>query len=280
MSKPIVLITGCSQGGIGYALAKKFAQEGNHVIATARRIEAMEGLEAFGCDKEVLDVLDKDSIETTIQKIIDNFGHIDILVNNAGAPAVGALMDIDLETAHRCINTNVFGVLLVTRSVAKHMAKKGKGKIVNIGSVVGYVSTPWAGTYALSKAAVHSMSDTLRLELKPFGIQVTVVAPGAIISNIGDAGKRSVTVPEDSLYSSVANYIIARATLSQGPNSTPTDVFASHVVKKILRPISPSYITFGATSWLFLLFYYLPFFIKDFLFYKRFGVDQIKKKHE
>jgi short-subunit dehydrogenase len=75
------------------------------------------------------------------------------------------------------------------------MAKKGKGKIVNIGSVVGYAGTPWAGIYALSKAAVHSMSDTLRLELKPFGIQVVVVAPGAITSNFGDASSKTVDVP-------------------------------------------------------------------------------------
>jgi NAD(P)-dependent dehydrogenase (short-subunit alcohol dehydrogenase family) len=106
-------------------------------------------------------------------------------------------MDISQETFNQCINTNVYGTLLMTRAVVKHMAKRGSGKIVNVGSVVGYCSTPWAGmigislenenlfvlnellgTYALSKAATHSMSDTLRLELKPFGIQVVVVAPG------------------------------------------------------------------------------------------------------
>lgn len=113
--------------------------------------------------------------------------------------AVGALMDIDLEVAHQCVNTNVFGTLAMSKAVAAHMAKKGSGKIVNIGSVVGYVSTPWAGIYALSKAAVHSMSDTLRLELKPFGIQVVVVAPGAIKSNFGSAGAKTVNVPEGIL---------------------------------------------------------------------------------
>ncbi|KAG2235525.1 hypothetical protein INT48_003088 [Thamnidium elegans] len=200
-------------------------------------------------------------------------------------------MDIDLETAHRCVNTNVFGTLNVTRAVAKHMAKRGKGKIVNVGSVVGYTSTPWAGMklteyftiylffylfffltpgiYALSKAAVHSMSDTLRIELKPFGIQVVIVAPGAITSNFGNAGAKLVSVPE-------AKFIIARATASQGPGSTPTDVFATHVTKKVLKPVSPNYITFGATSWIFVVLYYLPSFVKDFFFYKRFGLNHIK----
>ncbi|KAL4214316.1 hypothetical protein AB4K20DRAFT_1273742, partial [Rhizopus microsporus] len=152
------------------------------------------------------------------------------------------------------------------RAVAVHMAKRKKGKIVNIGSVVGYTSTPWAGIYALSKAAVHSMSDTLRMELKPFGIQVTVVAPGAIRSNIGAAGEAGNLVPEGSLYAPVANYIIARASLSQGPHSTPTEVFASRVVKKVSQATVPRYITTGAMSWIFIVLYYLPLFIKEFLF--------------
>ncbi|CAO3641905.1 unnamed protein product [Mucor hiemalis] len=279
MTKQVVLITGCSKGGIGYALAKRFAEEGNHVVATTRKLDALEGLEAFGCDKEELDINNKESIKSVVQKIIDRVGHIDILVNNAGAPAVGALMDIDLETAHQCVNTNIFGTLAVSREVALHMAKRGRGKIVNIGSVVGYSSTPWAGIYALSKAAVHSMSDTLRLELKPFGIQVVVVAPGAITSNFGNAGAKLVQVPEDSLYSSVSKFIIARATMSQGPGSTPNDVFAAHVAKRVLKPVSPRYITFGATSWVFLVLYYLPAFIKDMIFYKRFGLNLVKKQN-
>ncbi|KAI9360575.1 hypothetical protein BD770DRAFT_384404 [Pilaira anomala] len=280
MSQHVVLITGCSQGGIGYALAKQFAQEKSLVFATTRNISALEGLEAYGCEKEALDINNQASIDSVVQKIIDRVGHIDVLINNAGAPAVGALMDIDLETAQQCVNTNVFGTLKVSRAVATHMAKRGKGKIVNIGSVVGYTSTPWAGIYALSKAAVHSMSDTLRLELKPFGIQVVVVAPGAITSNFGNAGAKLVSVPEDSLYISVAKFIIARATMSQGPGSTPTDVFATHVTKRVLKPVSPNYITFGATSWIFLVLYYLPTFVKDFLFYKKFGLNLIKKNKQ
>ncbi|KAI7891884.1 uncharacterized protein EV154DRAFT_587456 [Mucor mucedo] len=276
MAKQVILITGCSKGGIGYALAKTFAQQGNHVIATTRNIDALEGLEAYGCEKEALDINSQESINAVTQKIIDSVGQIDVLINNAGAPAVGALLDIDLDTAQQCYNTNVFGTLKLIRAVAPHMAKKGKGKIVNVGSVVGYSSTPWAGIYASSKAAVHSMSDTLRLELKPFGIEVVVVAPGAITSNFGNAGAKLVTVPEDSLYISVAKFIIARATLSQGPGSTPNEVFATHVVKRVLQPVSPRYITFGATSWIFLFLYYLPFFVKDFIFYKKFGLNLVK----
>ncbi|KAI8647254.1 hypothetical protein BD408DRAFT_408859 [Parasitella parasitica] len=278
--RQVVLITGCSKGGIGYALSQKFAQEGSHVIATTRNINALEGLEEFGCEKEALDINDQNSIDTVVRKVIDRVGHIDVLINNAGAPAVGALMDIDLQVAHQCVNTNVFGTLAMSKAVALHMAKRGSGKIVNVGSVVGYAATPWAGIYSLSKAALHSMSDTLRLELKPFGIQVVVVAPGSIKSNFGSAGAKTVDIPEDSLYTSVAKFVIARANMSQGTGNTPNEVFATHVVKKVLQPISPRYITYGANSWVFLLFYYLPFFLKDMIFNKKFGLNQLKPKKD
>ncbi|KAI8984481.1 hypothetical protein BDF20DRAFT_860229 [Mycotypha africana] len=280
MTKQVVLITGCTQGGIGYSFAKKFAEEGCQVVATARRIEALSGLEEFGCEKEALDITDRQAVNAVVEKVIERFGHIDVLVNNAGVPAVGALMDVDLDWAEQCINTNVFGTLVLSRVVAKHMANRGKGKIVNVGSVVGYASTPWAGIYAMSKAAVHSMSDTLRMELKPFGIQVVVVVPGSIKSNIGTAGVKTVQVPEDSLYTTVSNYIVARANLSQGLKATPTDAFASHVAKRVLKPVSPRYITYGYLCSIFYAFYYLPFFIKDFFFSRRFGLHLLYKNEK
>ncbi|KAI8876520.1 NAD(P)-binding protein [Backusella circina FSU 941] len=276
--KQVVVVTGCTAGGIGYSMAKTFAQQGNVVFATARRIEAMAGIEEFGCEKVALDVTSKESIEAAVKTIIDKAGRIDVLVNNAGLPAVGALLDIDIEDAQRCVNTNVFGLLAVTKEVCKYMIPQKSGKIVNIGSVVGYKSTPWAGIYALSKAAVHSMSDTLRLELKPFNIQVTVVAPGGITSNFGKASESQVSVPEDSVYASVSKFIIARANMSQGPGSTRTDDFSAHIVKRVLQSQMPPYVTYGSGSWIFFSLYYLPAWFRDLLFFKRFGLDQLKYK--
>ncbi|OBZ86959.1 NADPH-dependent 1-acyldihydroxyacetone phosphate reductase [Choanephora cucurbitarum] len=277
MVEKIVLVTGCSQGGIGYSLAKQFAQQGNHVIATARRLEALDGLEAFGCDKEVLDITDKNSIDSLVKKAIDKYEHIDILVNNAGAPAYGALLDIDMAVVEQCVNTNIYGTLAMCKVVGRHMAERRQGKIVNIGSVVGYRSTPWASIYAMSKAAVHSLSDALRMELSPFGVQVVVVAPGAITSNIGNNGSKTTHVPEDSIYKSVAKFIHGRANSSQGPSSTPTDVFASHIVKKTLQKNTPSYVTYGHLSFLFVIFYYLPSFVADWILSNKFGLALLKR---
>ena len=109
---------------------------------------------------------------------------------------VGPLLDIDLDTARKCVEVNVFGLLAMSRAVAKHMVKRGSGKIANVGSIVGYASTPWAGIYAMSKAAVHSLTDTLRMELAPFGIQAVVIAPGSIKSNFGKNSTNMVSIPE------------------------------------------------------------------------------------
>ncbi|KAG2226107.1 hypothetical protein INT45_011724 [Circinella minor] len=270
----VVLITGCTEGGIGNGLCQEFINKGFKVYATARRIESMNDLE--GCEKLALDVTDQQSIDSTVQRVIDEAGHIDILINNAGAPGVGALLDIDLDTARKCVEVNVFGLLAMSRAVAKHMAKRGSGKIANVGSIVGYASTPWAGIYAMSKAAVHSLTDTLRMELAPFGIQAVVIAPGSIKSNFGKNSTNMISIPEDSFYSSVAEFIYARANMSQGPHSTPTNVFAAYVVSKLLKRSLPRYITYGTNSFTFLLFYYLPFFIREFVLSRRLGVNQIK----
>jgi 1-acylglycerone phosphate reductase len=96
------------------------------------------------------------------------------------------------------------------------MIRQGSGLIVNVGSVTAYLSTPWGGLYSASKAAVHSISDALRMELAPFGVKVSVVSPGAIKSNIGDNNLKAFHLPEDSFYQSVIKYVMARANASQG----------------------------------------------------------------
>lgn len=96
------------------------------------------------------------------------------------------------------------------------MIRQGSGLIVNVGSVTAYLSTPWGGLYAASKAAVHSISDALRMELAPFGVKVSVVAPGAIKSNIGDNNLKAFHLPEESFYQSVIKFVMSRANASQG----------------------------------------------------------------
>ncbi len=176
MSK-VVLITGCSTG-IGHDLAQRLAQSGYTVVATARRVETLANLPA--ALKLVLDVTQPKSIRQAVDCVIERFGRIDVLVNNAGYAVRGAVEEVPVEQAQQMFDANVFGVMRMIQAVVQHMRRQKSGRIINISSVVGKLVSPANGTYSASKFALESLSDALRLELAPFGIQVVLVEPGSI----------------------------------------------------------------------------------------------------
>ena len=182
MSK-VVLITGCSTG-IGRDLTQHLTQAGYTVVATARKAETLDDLPA--ALKLPLDVTQPESIKQAVESVILRFGRIDVLVNNAGYGLRGAVEEISDEQAQRIFDVNVFGVIRMIRTVVPHMRKQKSGRIVNISSIVGKLSTPANGLYSATKFAVEALSDALRLELEPFGIQVVLVEPGAIQTNFMD----------------------------------------------------------------------------------------------
>ncbi len=175
----IVLITGCSTG-IGRDLAQHLAQSGYTVVATARKMETLADLQA--ALKLPLDVTRPDSIQKAVEQTIQRFGRIDVLVNNAGYAVHGAVEEVPVEQAQQMFDTNVFGVMRMIQAVVPHMRQQKSGRIVNISSIVGKLVTPANGVYSASKFALEGLSDALRLELAPFGIQVVVVEPGSIKS--------------------------------------------------------------------------------------------------
>ncbi|KAI8601154.1 oxidoreductase [Dissophora ornata] len=270
--KKVVLVTGCTTGGIGYEIAKAFEKSGCRVYAAARRLDAITGIEGLDIEKVYIDVLDEKSIKDAVDHIIEKEGRIDILFNNAGMGLACPLIDMSIETTRKLLDTNITSVIVVSKAVAPHMIRQGSGLIVNVGSVTAYLSTPWAGLYAASKAAVHSISDALRMELAPFGVHVTVVAPGAIKSNIGDNNLKAFHLPENSFYQSVIKYVMSRANSSQAPNCTPTAKFAKYVVGKCLRTSPPNYIDYGTLTKTFRFMRNMPWIISDFVFSKKFGL--------
>jgi NAD(P)-dependent dehydrogenase (short-subunit alcohol dehydrogenase family) len=173
----IVLITGCSTG-IGRDLAQTLTQAGYIVVATARQVEALKGSDA--ALKLALDVTSPDSIQKAVDQTIQRFGRIDVLVNNAGYAVRGAVEEVPVEQAQQMFNVNVFGMMRVIQAVAPHMRQQKAGRIVNISSIVGKLVTPANGTYSATKFALEALSDALRLEMAPFGIQVVAVEPGSI----------------------------------------------------------------------------------------------------
>jgi 1-acylglycerone phosphate reductase len=139
----VVLITGCSKGGIGHALCEEYARKGCIVYATARRLETMQDLADAGMRTLRLDVTNNEDIKRVVDTVIEEQGRIDILVNNAGVSFSAPVIEQDLEQAKRLFDTNVWGVVALTQVVAPHMCRRRSGMIVNIGSIAGLAFLPW-----------------------------------------------------------------------------------------------------------------------------------------
>ena len=176
MSK-VILITGCSTG-IGRELALRLAGSGYTVVATARRVEALDDLPA--ALKLQVDVTRTDSVNRAVDCTLQRFGRIDVLISNAGYAIRGAVEEVPVEQVQQMFDVNVCGMIRMIRAVVPHMRERGVGRIINIGSVSGKLVTPANGAYSASKFALEALSDALRLELAPFGIQVALVEPGSI----------------------------------------------------------------------------------------------------
>ncbi|PKP60857.1 short-chain dehydrogenase/reductase [Candidatus Atribacteria bacterium HGW-Atribacteria-1] len=177
----IVLITG-SSSGIGKSTAKKLIKERYIVYATARRTERLKELEDMGSKTMFLDVTDDKSMKKVVDTIISEQGKIDILINNAGYGSLGPIQNVSIEEAKHQFEVNVFGLAKLTQLVLPYMIKRRSGKIINISSVAGKVPSIMTGWYSASKFAVEALSDALRLEVKPFGIEVVIIEPEGIES--------------------------------------------------------------------------------------------------
>ena len=223
-----VLITGCSSG-IGRATAGRFASAGWTVFPTARRPETIADLAGPSSFPLALDVTDGASIASAVGAALGKAGRIDVLVNNAGYGQMGPLVELTPEEWRRQLETNVVGLMEVTRAVVLGplgMAARRSGRIVNVGSVVGWLATPFGGAYCASKFAVRGLSDTLRMELSPFGIQVVQVEPGPVRSGFGERAAESLGLfrsREGSLYAPVRGAVERRARSSQQGSLTAAE---------------------------------------------------------
>lgn len=275
----IALITGCSSG-IGAALALELHGRGVRVFATARRPDSLARLAAAGLDTLALDVDDDASINIALAHIGSAGGRLDLLVNNAGFSQVGAVVDLTREQLRRQYETNVIAPVAVTRAalplLRAAVARDGRAVVANVGSIVGLFATPFAGAYCSSKAALHSLSDALRMELAPFGIQVVTVQPGGVRSEFGNYAEAAMMLPPDSLYQPVAAGVQARAQAGQ-QGATPVEEFVRPIADALLADPPPVVVRAGAHSVrLPLLKQLLPTRLFDAQLMKRFGLDRFK----
>jgi NAD(P)-dependent dehydrogenase (short-subunit alcohol dehydrogenase family) len=273
-----VFITGCSSG-IGAAMARDFARRGHRVFATARRRDSLAPLEAEGIRALTLDVDDDASIAAALEVVRQEAGALDVLVNNAGFSQVGAVIDLTRDDLRRQYETNVIAPAIVTgRAVPllrAAVAQSGRAVVANVGSIVGLFTTPFAAAYCSSKAAVHSITDALRMELAPFGIRVVSIQPGGVRSSFGAHAEAAIRLPEDSLYRPVERGIRARAQAGQ-QGATPAETFAGPVVEALLLDAPPRVIRGGTNSVrLPLLKRWLPASVFDAKLTKLFGLDAL-----
>ncbi|QSZ31081.1 hypothetical protein DSL72_000642 [Monilinia vaccinii-corymbosi] len=235
MSEKTVLITGCTHGGIGHSLALDFHTRGYTVLASARRASQIADLAERGLTTLSLDVTDRNSIEDAkreVEALIADglIAGLDVLVNNAGRNCTMPALDVDLDDARHCFETNVFGVMAMCQAFTPLLIKQ-KGLIVNIGSVAAIIPYVFGSTYNASKAALHAYSRTLRLELAPLGVRVMVVVTGGVQSNIARTKR---TLPPSSLYLDIEDDFQRRVVHSQD-GAMANREFARGVVDAVVR---------------------------------------------
>jgi NAD(P)-dependent dehydrogenase (short-subunit alcohol dehydrogenase family) len=190
-TQKVALVTGGSSG-IGECTVRELLGAGFTVYTAARRVERMQPLAELGAHVFAMDVTDDASMVAGIERIITEQGRIDVLVNNAGYGSYGAVEDVPIDEARRQFEVNVFGLARLTQLVTPHMREQGSGRIINISSIGGKFYEPFGAWYHAAKFAVEGFSDSLRLELKPFGVDVVIIEPGPIITEWNEIARDSL----------------------------------------------------------------------------------------
>lgn len=229
--QPIAFVTGASSG-FGLLTSVALAGEGYHVLASIRNLDNRKQLEATAQEAGVidhiepiqLDVTDFSAVEAVIQDVIKRYGRIDLLVNNAGYAAGGFTEEFAVEEWRRQFETNFFGMVAVTKAVLPSMRKRRSGKIVNISSISGRIGFPAMGPYVASKFAVEGFSESLRLEMLPYGVYVVLIEPGSYKTNIWSKGLKAITFQPDSPYEKEMKAILKYVNQIAGTASDPSEV--------------------------------------------------------
>lgn len=184
-----VLITGATDG-LGKAAAQLLAERGYRVFAAGRSQEKRRHLDRWASQKNLLlesvdmDVCDDASVNSAVSTVLEKTGGLDVLINNAGIIYVATVEDTLMEDWRRQFETNFFGVVRVTQAVLPHMRVRKRGRILMMSSVSGLITPPTHGPYSSSKHAMEGLSNALRLEMYPFGVEVILIEPGYIVTNL------------------------------------------------------------------------------------------------
>ncbi|MGY2704664.1 MULTISPECIES: oxidoreductase [unclassified Nocardioides] len=236
-SARVALVTGASSG-IGADAARGLRSAGFEVYAVARRVDRMAGLEKDGVRVLGMDVTDEESMTSGVERILSEGGRIDVLVNNAGYGSYGAVEDVPLDEARRQFEVNLFGLARLTQLVTPGMRHNGGGRIINISSIGAVIYEPFGAWYHATKFAVEGFSDSLRVELRPFGIDVVIVRPAGIVTEWNTiARERLAATSRGGAYAQYADSAVR--TLARVDNrmmSSGPEVVARTIVRAATAP--------------------------------------------
>ena len=233
----VAVVTGTSSG-IGFETALALAREGYHTYATMRDTTKSDKIKELGQKENLkisvleLDVDDEDSIKAAIKKILDEKQSIDVLVNNAGWGLWGCVEDVSVDEFKAQFDTNFFSVIRLIQEVGPTMRKQGSGKIVNISSVAGRIGFPASPAYISSKFALEGLSESLRLEMSPFGVDVIIIEPGVIKTNFLNPVKLAKKSESDTAYRDITARVVSGVKM-MAEMGTPAKEVADTIVKAI-----------------------------------------------
>ncbi|KAF7586333.1 hypothetical protein BBP40_009061 [Aspergillus hancockii] len=264
-----VLITGCSAGGIGSALAETFHERGLYVFATARSKSKMTHLEKLpNLTLLELDVTSPESIAAAVAAVTAKTGgKLDYLVNNSGQSLVKPVLDTDINEAKKLFDVNVWGVVAMTQAFAP-LVIAAKGGVVNLASLAAYFRGPWLSLFALTS------SNTLRLEMAPFGVKVVTVAAGTVETNIFRRSEESI-LPPGSMYKPAEKEIQGFADGSLINAAMPPAEFATKVVNDVLGGATGTIWRgkFATVGWF--IFSFLPTWLIDRITFPSSGLGKL-----
>ena len=233
----VAVITGTSSG-IGFETALALAREGYHTYATMRditksdKIKEIEKKESLKIDVLELDVDNEDSAKTAIQQILEQKQRIDVLVNNAGWGLWGCVEDVSVDEFRAQFETNFFSIIRLIQEVTPTMRKQGSGTIVNVSSVAGRIGFPASPAYISSKFALEGLSESLRLEMAPFGVNVVIIEPGVIKTNFLNPMKMAKRSESDTVYRDITVKVTSGVKMMAEMGTHPKEV-ADTIVKAI-----------------------------------------------
>ena len=238
-------------------MAPLLVRYGYTVYGAARRVEKIEELASEGVKALSLDVTDEASMEAAVQQIIDAEGRIDVLINNAGYGSYGAIEDVPIDEARRQFEVNLFGLARLTQLVLPHMRARGSGRILNISSMAGRITSPLGAWYHATKYALEAFSDALRMEVEEFGIDVVIIEPGGIKTPWGlIAADHLEESSRNGVYAAQAQRVAAnmRKLYSPSSNLSEPKVISNAILRALeaRRPKTRYLVGFGAKPSVFL----------------------------